>query len=131
MDDRDNEQIAKSPKELLVMDILKQRTSIIREIEQYNKYNYRNAYYPDSDIRSKVKSLFLTLKPSLKRHKDKLDEEITQINNWIDTGDIDELMKAFEILDDFLDDLQVTKFDTITKHNYQDVEEDNLSAGFY
>lgn len=116
------------PGDLLKIMILEKRNHVLQAIEQYNKFQYSNAYYPDNVIRARMISYFYIIRSSLKRHYEKKNPE------WINEAyqiisdkkkPISDLINIFYEIEDFLDLKKLTRFDTMNVWDSTSIEDEN------
>ena len=63
--------ITKSPEEILQLLILQRREDLIDSIERYNNFKFAGGTGDEGKIRSRLNSLFYTIKAPLKNNKQK------------------------------------------------------------
>jgi len=108
--------------------VLQRRHDCIEAYEGYQKAILSGADTGDYTFRSRVLSLFIELKASLKRHypegdKDKIS--FVELETWIRKGEEDELFNAFDLINDFLDVIKLTRLDTHKVYDSTRVEVEN------
>jgi len=108
--------------------VLQRRHDCIEAYEGYQKTILSGADTGDYTFRSRVLSLFIELKASLKRHypegdKDKIS--FVELETWIRKGEEDELFNAFDLINDFLDVIKLTRLDTHKVYDSTRVEVEN------
>jgi hypothetical protein len=123
---------AYSPDALLKVYWLQKRNNVLVAIEDYEKRKLWRSRAPTVFIYSRLHSLYLDLKPALKRKwkgkesKEKYDEleKLMQDKNKINS-----MLSAFDIMNEWLDDIGITRVDTRIKHNATNPEEENRMRG--
>lgn len=113
--------------------ILQRRAEFIdayeRWFEQAHQENENNLYL--SRMVSKLNTLFLEIRSMLKRklkQKNKL-EEYNQLKIAINSNDSKKIISAFEYIDDFLDQIQITPVDIKRQIDTSRIEEINKYKG--
>ena len=102
--------------------VLQRRNDCIESYESYIRTRLNGVESSDSTFRSRVLGLFIELKASLKRHYPKEWEEVEEN---IKTGDSEKLFNAFDLINDFLDTIKLTRLDTNKVYDSTRVEVEN------
>lgn len=109
--------------------IIQRRAELIDALEQW-----RISYYSDisnqkfkSILRGKIYSLFIEIKSMLKRKYEK--KAFEQLETEIKSDDINDIYMAIDKLNDFLDELDLTKIDTRRNINTGRIEKMNQYKG--
>lgn len=117
--------VTQSPTELVKIMLLERRKYVIDAIEHYYK-NTSNGIKPAIGvIKSRLLALFYELKPSLTS----ADVDTVKLAKELDVKDIKELLNAFDTLNQYFYDLQLTKIDYKKLIDTTNVEIENLEKG--
>lgn len=119
---------AYSPDALLKVYWLQKRNNVLLAIEDYQKRKLWGSRAPTVYIYSRLDSLWRDLKPALKRRwtgkesKKKYDELERLMK---DAKKIDSMLEAFDTMNEWLDDIGITRVDTRVKYNAENPEQEN------
>ena len=108
--------------------ILQRHADLIEAWEGYLKKKYSNVQPNSSIVRARLQSLFIQLQSAIKRSR--TEEAYTIVVKGIrEAKEEDELYKQIIFLNEFLDDLKLTRIDTKKKYDSTNVEEENRAKG--
>ena len=93
--------------------MLQDRQYLKEAIGAYKKSMYANIATDNHIIRSRLYELFLEVRAGIKRHIK--GDDYDQLKDYVDSEEIGEVLQAFEIIDDWLDHIGLTKVDTKIK----------------
>ena len=93
--------------------MLQDRQYLKEAIGAYKKSVYSGIATDSNVIRSRLYELFLEVRAGIKRHIELEDYE--QLKDYIDSPEINDTLAAFEVIDDWLDYIGLTKVDTKQK----------------
>jgi len=111
--------------EIVKILILQRRNDFIEANEVYLREKYSGIETPDHIIRARLMSLFLEIQAALKRNKKKDDyDEITAL---IQSDDYKDLLKAYTILNTWLDESRLIRIDTRQQYDRTIAENENES----
>lgn len=108
--------------------VLQRRFDCIEAYESYNKHNFQGAGADISDFKARLNSLFWELKSALKRHfpkNSKGDPSYKDVDEWIKSDNDEDLLKAFDLINDWLDSIKLTRLDTHKVYDSTRVETEN------
>lgn len=127
MVDFDNETTIGTPAgDVIKIIILQRRYDVLEALESYNKTQGAGAEGGNSIFRARLTTLFYELHPALKRQKE-LDVE--KLKEQIQHGKQEDLIAAFEQINDTLDQLRLTRFDTRKQIDTTRVEHEDKEKG--
>lgn len=91
--------------------VLQRRNDFIEALEQYNKQNHAGVDPPTYIVRARLISLYYEIKPMLiRKYKDK--EYIMILEKSLNEGAMNEILTVWELINNFLDTIQLTRIDT-------------------
>ena len=93
--------------------MLQDRQYLKEAIGAYKKSVYAGIAADNNIIRSRLYELFLEVRAGIKRHIK--GEDYEQLIEYVNSEEIGEVLQAFEIIDDWLDHIGLTKVDTKIK----------------
>lgn len=108
--------------------VLQRRDNMIEAIESTNIKKQLNANPAIHIMKARLYSLFLNLQPALKRNKTKTYEVIEQLCRI--PKDYNECMQGFTYLNTYLDEIKITRLDTIKTYDQDDIEAENKMKGY-
>lgn len=102
--------------------ILSMRYNFLMALEEYRIKIYNGVNYPRTHIKARIQTLFETLKPLLKRRLP--ISEFNRISELIYKRDITEeqIVDLFNIINTELDQMYLTRLDTIQKNIFEQKE---------
>lgn len=118
--------ISQPRKDVLDILILQTRDAVIQSIGNYEQIKYANGSsnnLNNSKVNSKIKELWYNISAQFKRKKSK--EEFNKIKELIFSKKVEDNIEAFEIINDWLDEQQITKFDTKKVYDTYNIEKEN------
>jgi len=104
--------ISRPADEIVKILILEKREHVFDMLEFHDKKNGSGVDVDVAFVRSRVWALFLHVRATWKRHH---PDDYTVLYRLCRSRKIDDLILAVEKIDDFLDDLQLTRFDNKVK----------------
>ena len=104
--------ISRPADEIVKILILERRQHVFDMLEFHDKKSGVGVDVDIAIVRSRVWALFLQIRATYKRHK---PDEYKRLYALCRGRKIEELIRAVEDIDDFLDDLQLTRFDNKVK----------------
>jgi len=110
--------------------VLQRRHDCIEAYEGYNKTIMNGAQAQDSNFRSRVLSLFIELKASLTRKypvnkKEETDVSVTEMQEAIMKGDLEKVFEVFDKINNYLDEIKLTRLDIHKVYDSTRVEVEN------
>lgn len=123
----ENGTIATPPSELVKILILQRRNDVLDAIEGYYKMKCAGAEAPKHVVQARIRSLFLEREASLRRQYS--TEDFKLLETKVFGNSIDESIKAFREIDEYLDRLQITKVDNRQRIDTTNVEAENVGKG--
>lgn len=115
--------VAKSPSELITIDILTIRKEIIELIEKNKLYNGGL----NNQIKNKIVSLHYYIRSGLKRDNKTKNEEIE--TNFKEK-DIEKYIESFLTIDEWLDTKRIIRIDNIKHYDRSSAEKENRQRGY-
>jgi len=110
--------------------ILQRRNDLIEAIEYYNKLECRNTDGDLSIVQARLHSLFNELQASLKRRwNGPKDTRYKDLIDKIKSDKFKDIIDAFYILNEYLDEINLTRIDTRKQYDGSRVEEENKERG--
>lgn len=103
--------------------ILQRRNDFIEAVEAYNKTKYAGVSADTSIVKSRLLSLFLEIHPALERNKK--SDDLAELETMIVSDDYDELIRAFIIINRWLDETKLIRIDTHKQYDRRIAEEEN------
>ena len=122
------ETIATAPRDLRITFILFKRDKLLFEIEQYYLMKRAGGVPPPNKLTTALLVLFYEVRSSYRRSSTVND--YNKLYDLCTSSDPLECIKGFNMLDDWLDSKNVTKFDTLPNLNRSRVEETNTHNGY-
>lgn len=126
--------IAVPASEIVKILILQRRDNALNAIIAYEKEQTEGFELDKAllaNVSSAVRALFLEISSSLKRKfKEKRKEEYEKIKSFSHSRKFPELVTAFELMSDVLDEWNLTRVDTRVIYDGRDLEEANKIQGF-
>ena len=117
--------IAIPPDELLKYMILRRRDDVLRKFEKYYRYKFARSKPPTNEIRSKLLEFFSEIGPMYKNTKKLAEYNAVKDKIMNVQTPVEELLKTFERLNDFLYDKRIIKVDVRTRHDPARIEDEN------
>lgn len=114
--------------DVVKISILERRYDVIEAFEHYKKKKFDGIQAPLSIVRARLMSLFLEIQAMLKRKMK--PEDYVLLVKGVGADKYDEVMAAFIEINEFVDELRLTRIDNQRVYNSQDVEEENKVKGF-
>lgn len=108
--------------------ILQRRSDFIEALERYNKMEYQNTSPDISIVKARLVSLFLELQAGLKRRLKK--ESYTELMAKVYHEDMAQVLEAFNYLNEYLDDIRLTRLDNRPKADKTKWEDVNKAYGY-
>ena len=93
--------------------MLQDRQYLKEAIGAYKKSEYAGMATENHVIRSRLYELFLEVRAGIKRHLNK--DDYAQLIDYVNSNEIREVLQAYEIIDDWLDHIGLTKVDVKQK----------------
>jgi hypothetical protein len=93
--------------------MLQDRQYLKEAIGAFKKSEYSGVAADNHIIRSRLYELFLEVRAGVKRHLNPDDYE--QLVDYVNSEEINEVLQAYEIIDDWLDHIGLTKVDVKQK----------------
>jgi len=90
--------------------ILQRRYDVLESLEKYNKLKFQDTEPDISGFRARLITLFLEISPILKRSLG--EKGYSDLDKELGKGDMDSLTNAVMTINDQLDKLNLTRFDT-------------------
>lgn len=118
-----------SPGLILKLNLLQKRDDVLVYIGQYYKSSSRRS--TKGKVKASIKVLFLELRSLLVRYKDYKKINGEDINDFeglkslVFSDDIEEVIKAFEVIDLILDKKKLIRWDTYKPVDPFDIEAEN------
>ena len=123
-DDNFEREVAKSPTDKIIIDILLIRKEVIDLIEK-NKI-YKGGL--DKQLRNKITSFYYYIRSNLKRDNTALYNNIeTKLKNQ----DTQEYIQIFLDIDEWLDTKRIIRVDNIKHYDRTSAEKENQQRGYY
>ena len=119
--------ITRTPKDILEILIIEKRTYFIDAFEKYNKDRSNNIKASIAVIKSRLFSLFLEIRPSLKKHLDK--KEFEELEGLLESKESKGLLDAFDIMSEFLYSKKLIMWDSMKQYDPSSAEEENKFHG--
>lgn len=119
--------ITRAPKNILEILIIEKRSYFLDALEQYYKDKFNNRNPTNSVIRARLITLFLDIKTSITRSRDK--EEVEVLKDKVMSKNTDDLLEAFDIISDYLDSKKLLQWDSMKTYDPGSVEEENKFHG--
>lgn len=119
--------------------VLQRRYDLFEVLEDHKKKTLSGVSFPFSYVQARLMTLFLELQGMLKRRwKDKGKEELKQAYDDLynvcmgkkDSASEEDYIKAILKLNEFLDELNLTKLDTRQQYDSGDMEKENDVKGY-
>lgn len=105
--------MSRSAEEVRSMIILQKQEKLSLAIEDYDRKTAGGGAVPTNYIQARLKALYHTIRPMLRRHWD--DETHERFHKLSASKQYTELLGACQLLDEFLDDLGLTRIDNRQK----------------
>ena len=127
MDFNKNSQESKtySPVQVLQLMILNTRKDCLNKIYEYNRRSNKLGRGSAYLVKTSIQNLFLELKPMLIRWV----EEVEDLQNKVNSKEIEQNLEAFDIINYWLDKKGLLKFDTGIDYDTTDPELENIIKG--
>jgi hypothetical protein len=125
--------ITKPPREVVNMIIIERWYNWQLADQDYSKDRLSKNIFDSTTSRIRLRNLFITIQAMLKRRLDTKQYD-TIYNILMDLSrkvTYEELLKAYFIINDELDAMDLTRVDTKEKINRADIEEANRSMGYF
>ena len=90
--------------------ILERNNYVQDAIEAYKQQQYAGVNTEDHVVRARVYTLFLEVRAGIARHF-KTDEDFNQLKDYVNSTDINEVLQAYEIINNWPDHIGLTKID--------------------
>lgn len=116
------------PEKLLRILVLQRRNDALLSIEEYLQRRNAQAQAPGHFVCSSVQSLFFDLEASIERTDKKRYQEIEKL---VVTRNPKDAIKAFRIMNRYLDEKGVTRFDNKKRIDTTRIEEENSAMGLH
>lgn len=117
-------EVAKSPTDKIIIDILIIRKEVIDTIEKNRIYNKAIDY----QVKNKIKSLYYYLRSGIKRDNNTLFNEIEK---HIDKGSTETHIQLFLKIDEWLDTKRIIRVDNIKHYDRTSAEKENRQRGYH
>lgn len=115
--------VAKSPSEVIIIDILRMKKEVIELIEKNKKYNNQL----NQDLINKIVSLYYYIRSGLKRDNLTL---FNKIEKDLKEKDIEKYVTIFLDLDEWLDKKRIIRVDNIKHYDRSSMEKENRQRGY-
>ena len=115
--------VAKSPSEVIIIDILRMKKEVIELIEKNKRYNNQL----NQDLINKIVSLYYYIRSGLKR------DNFTLFNNIeknLKEKDIEKIITIFLDIDEWLDKKRIIRVDNIKHYDRTSMEKENKQRGY-
>jgi hypothetical protein len=124
--------IGKPPKEIVALIILEKLYNFLEAYEEYIKRRLGGAAWPIATVRARLSTLFLIAYPMLKRRlQPEAFEKVRVLCEDTTSKPADkEILDAFKIISNVLDELGLTKLDDKPVFNRRRIEEANTAQGY-
>lgn len=108
--------------------VLQRRSDLFEALERYNKMDFQGIAQDNSVVKARLITLFLELQGGLKR---RLKPEIYEdLKNNIFDNDKDKIIKAVYYLNEYLDEIRLTRLDNRPNVDSIKWEEVNKAYGY-
>jgi len=108
--------------------VLQRRSDLFEAIERYNKLDYQGTTPDIAIVRARLVSLFLEIQASLKRRLKQ--QEYDQLKEKIYSPDIVDIMDGVYYLNEYLDNMRLTRLDNRPHVDKTKWEEVNKAYGY-
>jgi len=123
MNFEEHQTVAVPPSDLLKIMVLQRRDDVLAALEAYNKLSARSSGVPPHALKARIRTLFIDLKAALKNDMD--EERFLHLSNLVDSDDVDEMLDAFDLVNEWLYNKKVTRFDTRKSYDPSRAEKEN------
>lgn len=117
------------PHQLLKLQILKYQENVYMALDEYYSRLYFGSSARINQVKASVKVIFTMTKPYFKRWMVK-DEEFNKLTLLTESDNPDDVIEAFDIINEYLDKKNITKIDTLQDYDTSIAEYDNIQKGF-
>lgn len=128
-----NYNITTPPGIILKIMILERRQELINAIEEYNNKKFLGAGWPINKIKSLLFSLAYEIDAGLRKEYDKAkkgqENFYKTFKELLKSNDADELIKAFDFIEDYLYKKNLTRWDLKQRYDTSNVELENYYKG--
>lgn len=118
---------------------MQRRYDLFDALEAYQKQALTNIQAPDSFVKARLMTLFLELQGMLKRRW--YDSKKDELKKFYDTlksicmgekkdAKMEDVYSAIYVINEFLDNIRLTRVDTQQQYNPQSMETENEVKGF-
>ena len=114
-------------KDILTQILLTRHYNTIEAFEKYNRIEYLGGQGDISILKQKLDSLFMTMSSALK--KSLKPEDFKLLSDLMTSEKYQDLLKAFDILNDWLYEKKITMIDDRKVINRLDIELNNYEKG--
>lgn len=118
------------PKDILRYIILDRRKVLMDSFQEYYNKRYLGASWPTNKIKSNLLIFFDEIYSAMKNDYKNKEIEFRSLMKHVTSNDIDELMTAKRLIDDWLYRKGLLKFDFIEGFDRSNAELSNIKAGF-
>lgn len=128
MVDFNNEATITTPAaDVIKIEILERRYNLIEAVEAFNKQHQAGVHAETSIVKSRLLSLFMEIQPALDRGLKEKDKE--ELSLLLKSDDYKDLMRAYFIINTWLDRIRLIRIDTRQQYDRTIAEEENKAAG--
>ena len=123
-DNENNEKdVAKSPSDIIILDILKIKKNILEVIKKNEVYNNQL----NKDVISEIKTLYYYIRSNIKRDDNTL---FTKIENQLKEKELQGYITIFLEMDEWLDKKRIIRVDNIKHYDRSSMEKENRQRGY-
>ena len=95
--------------------------------EDYYKKRLQGMSAPLATVKARLFNLFMNLRSALKRRWGEKDIKFIELEELVKSDKKEDLIKAYYIIDDYLDNTKLIRLDTQEVHDKTNIEADNRS----
>ena len=120
--------IGRPAKDVEEIIILERRYNFIEALEDYKKKKFSNIGVSFGIVRARLLSLFLQFQATIKRRW--ADDYEDMLKTCLESKDEQKILDVFFQINEYLDELKITRIDNQRVYNAQNPEEENKVKGF-
>jgi hemerythrin-like domain-containing protein len=115
--------VAKSPSEVIILDILRIKKDILNIIKKNEVYNNQL----NKDVISEIKTLYYYIRSNIKRDDNTLFNKIEQ---QLKEKEVNGYINTFLEMDEWLDKKRIIRVDNIKHYDRSSMEKENKQRGY-
>ena len=115
--------VAKSPSDIIILDILKIKKNILEIIKKNEVYNNQL----NKDVISEIKTLYYYIRSNIKRDDNTL---FNKIENQLKEKELQGYITIFLEMDEWLDKKRIIRVDNIKHYDRTSMERENKQRGY-